>query len=100
MNNDHNFEYNDEFFFDDVARTRATKTFSAIWFALYSSRIADEFKKHDDVGRKLKSEFQLWGFLVVGLAVLALSLAAIEPTFVQPAIDAGVLPVVVRKAVG
>jgi len=85
------FEYNDEFFFDATMREDAARYFSNIWFALYSETISNEFRKHDDEARKLKTNFQIWGFRVVGLAVFGLSVAAIEPTFLHPAIDADYL---------
>jgi hypothetical protein len=85
------FEYNDEFFFDATTRERAAADFSNIWFALHSEKMAAEFRKNDDEAKRLKAEFQLWGFRVVILAVLALSLAAVEPTFLRPATEAGYL---------
>ena len=99
MNMPEEFEYNDEFFFDPRMRASATQNFSATWFALYSQKISNEFRKHDDDARRLKAEFQWWGFRVVGLAVFALSLAAIEPAFLHSAVDAGHLPVFVSSAV-
>jgi hypothetical protein len=85
------FEYNDEFFFDATTRQRAAADFSDIWFALHSEKMAAEFRKNDDETKRLKAEFQLWGFGVVILAVIALSLAAVEPTFLRPATEAGYL---------
>ena len=92
------FEYNDEFFFDQATRDRAAKRFPRIWFALYSDKISQEFKKHDEVAKHLKSDFQKWGFRVISLAVFALSVAAVEPTFLHPMIDAGYLPKLISKA--
>src|SRR4051794_23534170 len=86
------FQYNDEFFFDPLMRERAERDFSAIWFALYSEKISKEFREHDETAKRLKREFQTWGFRVVGFAVLALSIAALEPTFLPQVVDAGYLP--------
>jgi hypothetical protein len=85
------FQYNDEFFFDPNMRERAARSFSAIWFALYSEKISTEFREHDAVAKRLKREFQVWGFRVLGLAVLALSIAALEPTFLPQVVDADLL---------
>src|SRR5215470_20227415 len=86
------FQYNDEFFFDSLMREQAARNFSAVWFALYSEKITREFREHDETAKRLKREFQAWGFRVVGLAVLALSIATLEPTFLPQVIEAGYLP--------
>jgi hypothetical protein len=86
------FEYNDEFFFKDAIRDRAAAEFSSIWFALYSEKVRDEFGKNDEKTKKLKEDFQWWGFLVVRFAVVALAIAAVEPTLLRPAAEAGYLP--------
>jgi hypothetical protein len=91
MAGDGGFEYNDEFFFDPRARDRAAKQFSNIWFALYSKKLSDAFKENDEKTKALKVGFQWSGFGVVGLAVLALSLAAIEPTFIRTAVERGMV---------
>ena len=91
------FQYNDEFFFDDQERQRASGAFPSIWFALNSPDVADQFRLLDEDGKTLKAEFQIWGFRVVTLAVFALALAAIEPTFVYPATEAGYFPAIVPK---
>jgi hypothetical protein len=86
------FAYNDEFFFNEEVRKKAAAEFSSIWFALYSENVSNEFRKNDNTAKKLKADFQWWGFLVVGFAVLALSIAALEPTLLRPAAGAGYLP--------
>lgn len=84
MTEPENFEYNDEFFFKSKDREDAKKQFSSVWFAVYSEAISSKFKEYDDETRALKTMFQRWGFGVVILAVLALSIAALEPSVLRP----------------
>jgi hypothetical protein len=84
--------YNYEFFFDEKELALAAKQFSSIWFALYPKKLCDEFKENDKKATQLKEDFQWWGFLVVRFAVVALAIAAVEPTLLRPAADAGYLP--------
>lgn len=86
------FEYNDEFFLDEEARKRARAEFAPIWFALHSDEIVSTFRGLDEEAKRLKSGFQKWGLGVVILAVLALSIAAIEPAYIHPLVDKNLLP--------
>jgi hypothetical protein len=86
------FAYNDEMFPEGEDRARAEKEFKEIWFALDSTVIRDTFLIHNQAADNLKERFQFWGFRVVLLAVVALSIAAVEPALLYPLVEAGYMP--------
>ena len=86
------FEYNDEFFLDEAQRREASAQFSEIWFALNPEHMHLAFRDHDKAAQDLKATFQVWGFRVVAMSVFALSVAVVEPIFIEPAVEHGYIP--------
>jgi hypothetical protein len=76
------FIYNDEF--KDLDQQPDDAKFSSVWFAVYSKAISDKFYEYDEETKALKLKFQWSGYGVVVLAVVALSIAALEPTVLRP----------------
>jgi len=94
------FKFNDEFFLDPEIRRRGQAAFPDIWFAIYLPRLSSEFVIRDEITKKIKARFQIWGFGTLAAAVAALSLAALEPTLLEPAEANGFVPEFVVQLIG
>lgn len=77
----------DDFLHTSEARAQARKEFPRIYFSLFSSFVSDEFLRLDEVANEKKKRLQNFGIFAVGLAFLALALAAVDIAFLAPVED-------------
>jgi len=93
------FNFNDEFFLNELDKERLEERFPNVHFAFYCEEASSLFNSFDPDAKASKISFQHFGLVAVCLAVLALVVAAADPIFLLPASEAGVVSDVVPKVV-
>ncbi|MEO1774838.1 MAG: hypothetical protein AAFS07_07790 [Pseudomonadota bacterium] len=89
MSDSNKFIFNREFFFTDEDATKLKKNHPHVWFAFHDNEAGPLFFEIDQSSKSAKTAFRIAGLAAVGMAWIALVLAAAEPILILPLVNSG-----------